>query len=329
MTSFVTGGTGFLGSHVVRALLEKGAQVKALARKTSNLANLEDLDITIVEGELVGVEDWEDALDGCDAVFHVAADYRLWVPDPENMFQANVEGTRQVLGAAIRHGVKRIVHTSTVGALAYPEDGESSNEDAEPAEADLIGPYKQSKREAELIARELAEKGHPIVIVNPSTPVGPRDIKPTPTGQMIVNFLNGKMPGYLNTGLNLIDVRDCAKGHLLAAEKGQPGERYILGNRNITLKEIFEIVASYSGRKPPRFRVPYPIALAYACASTFVADHITHRPPVAPVVGVKLAGHFMYFDASKAVSELGLPQNPIENALKDAVAWYRENRYIK
>lgn len=329
MTSFVTGGTGFLGSHVVRALLEKGAQVKALARKTSNLTNLEDLDITIVEGELVGVEDWEDALDGCDTVFHVAADYRLWVPDPENMFQANVEGTRQVLGAAIRHGVKRIVHTSTVGALAYPEDGESSNEDAEPVEADLIGPYKQSKREAELIARELAEEGHPIVIVNPSTPVGPRDIKPTPTGQMIVDFLNGKMPGYLNTGLNLIDVRDCAKGHLLAAEKGQPGERYILGNRNITLKEILEIVARYSGRKPPRFRVPYPIALAYACASTFVADHITHRPPVASVVGVKLAGHFMYFDASKAVSELGLPQNPIENALKDAVAWYRENRYIK
>ncbi|MBI2194940.1 MAG: NAD-dependent epimerase/dehydratase family protein [Planctomycetes bacterium] len=328
MKAFVTGGTGFLGAHVVRQLLRRGARVLVLARKSSQLANLRGLDVTIVPGDILDAGPWENALDGCDALFHVAADYRLWVPVPQSMFQSNVEGTRQTLEAAIRHRVPRIVHTSTVGALAYPPPGQVSNESSEPADADLIGPYKQSKRQAELIARRLAADGHPIVIVNPSTPIGPLDIKPTPTGKMLVDFLNGRMPGYVDTGLNLIDVRDCAEGHLLAAERGTPGQRYILGHRNMTLREILEIAARTSGRKPPRFRIPYPVAYAYAVLDTFLSDHVTRRPPRAPKVGVQLARHFMYFDASKAVRDLGLPQNPIENALADAIQWFSQNGYI-
>jgi len=329
LQAFVTGGTGFLGSNVVRKLLDKGARVKALSRAGSDLSNLEGLDIELVPGDLTDAATWQSALEGCDALFHVAADYRLWVPDPERMFEVNVEGTRQVLEAAIEKGVDKIVYTSTVGALAYPVEGEVSDEESEPSREDMVGPYKQSKFEAELVARKLAADGHPIVIVLPSTPIGPGDIKPTPTGKVIVDCLNGKMPGYVNTGLNLIDVRDCAEGHLLAAEKGQPGGRYILGNRNITLKDMLEIVSSYAGIKPPRFQIPYVIAYAYALFDTFVADYITKKPPVASVVGVKLASHYMYFDASKAVKQLGLPQNPLEDALHDAVDWFREKGYVK
>jgi dihydroflavonol-4-reductase len=329
LQAFVTGGTGFLGSSVVRKLLDKGAKVKSLARASSDLSNLEGLDIEIVQGDLTDAASWSSALEGCDVVFHVAADYRLWVPDPERMFEINVQGTKQVLDAAIEKNVDKIVYTSTVGALAYPEEGEVSNEESEPSHEDMVGPYKQSKFEAELVARKLAADGHPIVIVLPSTPIGPGDIKPTPTGKVIVDCLNGKMPGYVNTGLNLIDVRDCAEGHLLAAEKGQSGGRYILGNRNITLKEMLEIVSKYAGIKPPRFQIPYAIAYTYALLDTFVADYITKKPPVAPVVGVKLASHYMYFDASKAVNELGLPQNPLEDALHDAVDWFREKAYLK
>ncbi|MDP7254994.1 MAG: NAD-dependent epimerase/dehydratase family protein [Planctomycetota bacterium] len=329
MQAFVTGGTGFLGSSVVRKLLDRGAKVKALARASSDLSNIEGLDLELVQGDLTDAASWKSALEGCDSVFHVAADYRLWVPDPDRMFEINVEGTRQVLEAAIENRVKKVVYTSTVGALAYPEEGEVSNEESEPSHEDMVGPYKQSKFEAELVARNFAADGHPIVIVLPSTPIGPGDIKPTPTGKVIVDCLNGKMPGYVNTGLNLIDVRDCAEGHILAAEKGQPGGRYILGNRNITLKQMLEIVSSYAGIKPPRLQIPYAIAYAYALLDTFVADYITKKPPVAPVVGVKLASHYMYFDASKAVDELGLSQNPLEDALHDAVDWFREKGYVK
>jgi dihydroflavonol-4-reductase len=216
-----------------------------------------------------------------------------------------------------------------VGALAYPHvKGKVSNEESEPTDADLVGPYKQSKREGELIARKLASEGHPIVIVCPSTPVGPMDIKPTPTGRIIVDCLRGKMPAYLDTGLNWIDVRDCAEGHLLAAERGSPGERYILGHRNMTLKEVLQIVAQVGGVKSPRFRIPYGVAYTYALLDTFVADHVTKRPPAASVTAVRLAAHYMYFDASRAVRNLGLPQSPIENALADAVSWFREHGYV-
>ena len=329
MNAFVTGGTGFLGAHVVRKLIEKGAKVKALARKTSDLRNLEGLDLTLLNGDITDSSPWEQELSGCDAVFHVAADYRLWVPDPDMMYRTNVDGSRQVLEAAIRCKASRIVYTSTVGALAYPHAGGCSNEDSEPSEADLIGPYKKSKKLAEEVAMRLAAEGHPVIVVNPSTPVGPMDLKPTPTGKIILDFLNGKLPGYVNTGLNLIDVRDCAEGHLLAAEKGDPGERYILGNRNITLKELLEIVGRAAGMRPPRLQLPHWVAYAYALVDTFVADHFTKRPPLAPFVGVKLAAHHMYFDASKAIQHLGLPQNPIEDALADAVQWFRENAYVK
>jgi dihydroflavonol-4-reductase len=329
MKAFVTGGTGFLGGHLVRKLLGRGAKVRILARRTSPIRNLEGLDVDVIAGDVTDASPWESALDGQDVVYHVAADYRLWVPDPDTMFRTNVEGTRHILEAAIRRHVPQIVYTSTVGALGCPrrKDG-ASDEASEPAEGEMIGPYKQSKRKAELIARELARQGHPIVIVYPTTPVGPMDIKPTPTGKMVVDCLRGKLSGYLDTGLNLIDVRDCAEGHLLAAERGTPGSRYILGNRNMPLKSILETIARIGGVRPPRLRVPYPVAYAYALVDTFIADHFTRRPPVAPTVGIQLATHWMYFDASKAVRELGLPQNPIGNALADAVKWFRENGYV-
>lgn len=329
MRAFVTGGTGFVGAHVVRKLLERGATVKALARPTSDLRNLDGLGLSLVRGDITEPSQWESELDGCDALFHVAADYRLWVPDPGRMFTVNVEGTRQVLQAAIRYRVPRIVHTSTVGALAYPRDAsEMSDEESEPSDPDLVGPYKQSKRAGELIARELAAQGHPIIIVYPSTPVGPMDTKPTPTGKIILDCLRGKMPAYLDTGLNWIDVRDCAGGHLLAAERGVPGERYILGGQNLPLKSVLQMAARAGGVKAPRLRVPYAVAYAFALLDTFIADHITKRAPTASVVAVKLAGHHMYFSPAKAVRELGLPQSPIEDAIRDAVTWYRDNGYV-
>lgn len=324
----VTGGTGFIGSHIVRALLERGRTVRCLVRHGSPRTNLEDLPVTICEGDLTDVDSLRDAIVGVKTLYHCAADYRLWARDPREIFRNNVDGTRNILETADDAHVERIVYTSSVAAIGLTADGSPANEQTRMREKDLIGAYKRSKYEAEGVARELAYRGAPVVIVNPSTPVGERDIKPTPTGQIIVDFLNRRMPAYVETGMNLIDVRDVAAGHLLAAERGRSGERYILGNRNVSLKELFEILSNITGMPAPRIRLPHWVPMAYAAASTAAAK-LTHRPPRVPLDSVRMSRHTMYYDASKAVRELGLPQTPVEDALARAVAWFRENGYVK
>jgi len=282
-----------------------------------------------VTGDLTDRESIRQAIEGCRWVYHVAADYRLWAPDPSVLYQANVEGTRNVLEAARAARVERIVYTSTVGAVGIPHNGAGPGNEATPvALQDMIGHYKRSKFLAEQEAAAAAKGGVPVVIVNPSTPVGSMDVKPTPTGQMIVDFLNGRMPAYVETGLNLIDVEDVAEGHLLAMEKGQVGQRYILGHQNLTLKEILEMLSSVSGLPAPTVRLPRAAALGLAAVSTGLS-YLTKRPPRIPLEGVRMAGKKMFFDSSKAVRELGLPQNPVEEALTKAVAWFRQNGYVK
>ena len=327
--TLVTGATGFVGCHVVRKLLARRERVRVLARRQSPLQVLQGLDVERVTGDLTDRESIRQAIEGCRWVYHVAADYRLWAPDPSVLYQANVEGTRNVLEAARAARVERIVYTSTVGAVGIPHNGAGPGNEATPvALQDMIGHYKRSKFLAEQEAAAAAKGGVPVVIVNPSTPVGSMDVKPTPTGQMIVDFLNGRMPAYVETGLNLIDVEDVAEGHLLAMEKGQVGQRYILGHQNLTLKEILEMLSSVSGLPAPTVRLPRAAALGLAAVSTGLS-YLTKRPPRIPLEGVRMAGKKMFFDSSKAVRELGLPQNPVEEALTKAVAWFRQNGYVK
>jgi dihydroflavonol-4-reductase len=328
VNTLVTGGTGFVGSHLVRVLLERGKQVRCLVRSTSRLDNLNDLSVDFVTGDLRDLDSLRKATKGCNVVYHCAADYRLWCKDPNEMYQSNVEGSNNVMQAAFDAGVERVVYTSTVGCLGLNDNGEPANEETPVTIEDMIGHYKKSKFLAEEKVREWARRGLPVVIVNPSTPVGELDIKPTPTGKIIVDFLRGKMFGYVETGMNLIDVRDCAEGHVLAAEKGRAGERYILGARNVTLKELFDILASVTDIASPKMKVPHWVAETYARLENFWAIGIARREPDVPFESVKLARHKMWFDASKAVRELGLPQNPIESALDRAVQWFQENGYV-
>lgn len=328
MNTLVTGGTGFVGSHLVRALLERGEEVRCLVRSTSRRANLEDLHVEFVTGDLRDLDSLRQAAKGCRVVYHCAADYRLWCKDPTEMYQSNVEGSNNVMQAAFDEGVERVVYTSTVGCLGLNDNGAPANEDTPVAIDDMIGHYKRSKFLAEGKVREWAKRGLPVVIVNPSTPVGEMDIKPTPTGKIIVDFLRGKMFGYVDTGMNLIDVRDCAEGHVLAAEKGRAGQRYILGGRNLTLKELFDALASVSEIPSPKMKAPHWVAEAYARIENFWSIDIARREPDVPLESVKLARHKMWFDASKAVRNLGLPQNPIEPALDRAVKWFREHGYV-
>lgn len=328
MRAFVTGGTGFVGCHIVRALLERGDRVRCLARSSSPRDNLDGLDVEIVTGDLTDARALERAVDGCDAVFHCAADYRLYVPDPAAMFAANVDGTRNVLAAAESAGVRRVVYTSTVGALGLHGDGTPADETTPVSYARMIGPYKQSKYRAERVAEEFAARGVPVVIVNPSTPVGERDIKPTDTGQIIVDFLNGRIPAYVDTGLNLIDVRDCAAGHLLAADKGRVGEKYILGAHNLELREIFEVLSRLAGLPAPRRRLPHWIPIGFAAVDTWRARVFGGTPRVS-YDAARLARYKMFFDPSKAVRELGLPQTPAAEPLRRAVDWFRANGYVR
>ncbi len=324
----VTGATGFVGSHVVRKLLQRKEPIRVLVRKGSSLKALQGLDpVEVVTGDLTDQESVERAVTGCRWVYHVAADYRLWAPDPSVLYKTNVQGTRNLLEAARAGRVERIVYTSTVGALGIPHNGSGPGNEETPVDLqDMIGHYKRSKFLAEAEATAAAKAGLPVVIVNPSTPVGSMDVKPTPTGQMIVDFLNGRMPAYVQTGLNLIDVEDVAEGHLLAMEKGQVGQRYILGYRNLTLKQILEILSSVSGLRAPKVCIPRAAALGLAVISSGFS-FITKRPPQVPLEGVRMAGKMMFFDASKAVRELGLPQNSVEEALRKAVLWFQENGY--
>ncbi|MCM8811549.1 MAG: NAD-dependent epimerase/dehydratase family protein [Candidatus Omnitrophica bacterium] len=325
---FVTGATGFVGSHVVLKLLERGKRVRVFARRSSNLKNLKGLDVEMVYGDLTDAKSIREAMRGCRQVYHVAADYRLWAPQPAAIYQNNVQGTRNVLEAASQEKVEKIVYTSTVGALGFSQDGSPSTEQTAVTLEDMVGHYKRSKFLAEQEAMAAAKAGFPVVIVNPSTPVGAMDIKPTPTGQMIVDFLNGRMPAYVETGLNLIDVEDVAEGHLLAMETGRVGEKYILGNENLSLKEILEMLSRISGLASPKIRLPRGIALGIACVSTGWG-RLTGRTPRVPLEAVRMSKKKMYFDSSKAVKHLGLPQRPVQDALQKAVVWFRQNGYVR
>lgn len=326
---FLTGATGFIGSHIARALINRGFKVRTLARKNSRLDNLAGLPVEICYGDLLDTPSLKNGISGCPHVYHAAANYVLWSKDPDELYRINVEGTKNVFEACLFHGVERIVYTSSVGALGIPKNGTPGDERTPVSLDDMIGHYKRSKFLAEEEAMQYAKRGLPVVIVNPSTPVGSHDIKPTPTGKMIVDFLNGKMPAYVDTGLNLIDVEDAAIGHILACEKGRIGERYILGHRNMTLKEILHVLSKITKIPAPKFKIPYPLALTVGYISKLYAERVSKKEPAIPWEGVKMAKKHMYFNPSKAINELGLPQSPVEAALEKAVKWFKENGYVK
>ncbi|MDD9878098.1 MAG: NAD-dependent epimerase/dehydratase family protein [Magnetovibrio sp.] len=323
----VTGATGFVGSAVVRRLLDRGERVRVLARPNSDRANVRGLDVEVAEGDLRILESLGPAVAGCDAVFHVAADYRLWTREPEAMFRANVEGSRAIVRAAWEAGVGRIVYTSSVAVLGNVPGG-SADEETPVSYADMIGPYKQSKFRAEEAVDALIAEGAPVVIVNPSTPIGPRDIKPTPTGRMIVEAAAGKMPAFVDTGLNIAHVDDVAEGHLLAHDKGTLGERYILGGENLTLSEILRLIAAEVGRKPPTVRIPHNLILPIAVLAEAWTRMTGGDEPFVTVDGVRMAKKHMFFSADKARAELGYAPRPAADAIADAVRWFRENRYF-
>ena len=328
MKTLITGSTGFLGSAVLRELLDDGREVKVLVRKGTDTANIDGLDVEIAYGDLRDSESIRSALNGCDILYHVAAYYSLWDRDQQLIYEINVEGTRKILQAAKEKGLEKIVYTSTVGCIGLNEDQTPATENTFFNKNTLSNDYKKSKYQAEQVALEFAKNGLPVVIVNPSTPVGPRDIKPTPTGKIILDFLNRAMPAYLDTGLNLIDVKDCARGHILAEQKGIPGERYILGNQNMSLLDILVSLEKITGLKAPRIKMPFWVALSAGWACEMVSNHLTGKPPAVPLAGVKMAKYFMYFDSSKAVQKLGLTQNPVENALRESVDWFKDNNYL-
>ncbi|MFQ5827945.1 MAG: hopanoid-associated sugar epimerase [Candidatus Methylomirabilia bacterium] len=326
MSVLVTGGTGFVGANLVRELLADGHRVRVLARRGSSRKALEGCEVELVEGDLLDSRSLGRAVAGSRWVFHVAADYRLWAPDPQALYRVNVDGTRNLLEACARFGPERVVYTSTVGALGIPGHGTLGTESTPVTIEEMVGPYKRSKFLAERLAEEFAAGGLPVVIVNPSAPVGPWDVKPTPTGQMIVDFLRGKMFATLDTGLNVVHVADVARGHILAAEKGRVGEKYILGHRNCSLSEIFGLLARMTGLLAPRYRVPYPLAWIGALCMEGAA-RLTGRPPQASLTAVRMAKKRMFFDPSKAVKELGLPQTSVDQALGDAVDWFVARGY--
>ena len=329
MKAFVTGATGFVGSELARALLAHGASVRCLSRATSRRDNLDGIDVEIAVGDLTDRASLDRAIAGCDTLFHCAADYRLYARDARELYASNVDGTDNMLAAAAEAGVSRVVYTSTVGALGLCADGSPANEDTPVALENMLGHYKRSKFLAERKADEWVKRGLPVVIVNPSTPVGERDIKPTDTGKMIVDFLNRRVPAYVETGLNLIDVRDAAIGHILAAEKGRVGERYILGNQNLKLRRIFEILAEITGLAAPTKRLPHWIPITFAAFDTGLARLIPGRQPRVSLEAARLARYMMFFDPQKAVRELGLPQTPVEQPLRRAVEWFTANGYVR
>lgn len=335
MNCFVTGASGFIGANLVHELVSQGHKVRALLRPQSDLRGLQGAEFERVSGDVGDREKLKEGCRGCDWCFHVAASYHLWLPDYRPMYAANVEGTRNVLEAAASAGCSRIVYTSTVGCIGLPQADASgkvapTDETTPVSEAQMSNHYKRSKWQAEVVARELAQKGLPIVIVNPTAPVGPRDVKPTPTGQVIVDFLNRAMPAYLDTGLNWVHVRDVALGHILAATKGRIGERYILGQAegNWTMREAFAVLQEITGVPAPRARIPYGVALAAAYVNEAMSA-VTGKPPKAPLAGVRMAKYKMFFNPAKAIRELGLPQTSPKEALADAVAWFRANGYVK
>lgn len=326
MEILLTGATGFVGSAILRLLLAEGHSVRALARKGSNQTNLDGLPVQIVTGDLTNRSSLDSAIDGCQALYHVAADYRLWVPQPEEIYQINVEGTRGIMQAAAKAGVERIVYTSSVATLGLHADGTPADETTPVALANMIGHYKRSKFLAEEVVRKMArEEDLPVIIVNPSTPVGPRDIKPTPTGRLIRDAVDGKMPAYVDTGLNIVHVNDVAEGHLLAFKKGEIGERYILGSENLTLREILKYIARVTGKPPPRVRLPQNLVLPIAFAMEIWARLTRSGEPQATVDGVRMSKKKMFFSSEKARRNLGYIPHPAKEALEAAVKWFQEN----
>lgn len=327
MKILVTGASGFIGYHVARLLGEKGHRVRALVRKTSRVDRLKALGAELLYGDLRNADAVRRSMRGCDQVYHVAADYRLWVPDPPNMYRVNVGGTENVMRAALDLGIAKVVHTGSVGTLAASRNGRPADEMTPVSLNDMVGHYKRSKFLALRVVERYVRRGLPAVIVHPSTPIGPVDTKPTPTGQMIVDFLRSRIPAYLDTGLNFAGVSDVAAGHWLAAQHGRVGRAYILGGRNLTLCRFFEMLAHITGRTPPRLKLPFFPVLAAACINEVLSRWITRKPPMIPLTGVMMARKYMYFDCHRAVRELGLPQHPVEDALAAAVDWFQAHGY--
>ena len=341
MLAFITGATGFLGSHVARVLAECGAQLRLLVRPTSDLGNLDDLkNADRVVGDLRDAASIEKALSGSDVVFHVAADYRLWVRDPDEMYRSNVEGTRSLLEAARKQRVRRVVYTSSVATMGFTSNQAWTGEGARPCTravadeespvslADMIGHYKRSKFMAEQVAVDAARSGVDVVIVNPTTPIGERDIKPTPTGRIVLDFLKRKFPAYVETGLNLVDATECARGHVQALEKGRSGERYILGGENLTLKQILDRLAVITGLKSPTLKLPYVFAFAAGVVDEMVTGRLLGREPRATIDAVRMGRKMMFVSSAKAERELGWRTVPVDGALRRSVDWFRGNGYV-
>jgi len=327
MLAFVTGATGFVGSHVARVLAAQGADLRLLIRSSSDPRNIQGLNADRVAGDLRDPASIEKAMVGCDVVFHVAADYRLWVREPEQMYRANVEGTRAILEAARKNRVRRVVYTSSVATMGFTSNGRLADEDSPVSLENMIGHYKRSKFMAEGVALEAGRSGVDVVVVNPSTPVGEQDIKPTPTGRIVVDFLKKKFPAYVDTGLNLVDVTECARGHVTALEKGRSGERYILGGENLTLKQILDKLAAITGLPSPKVRVPYAVALATGIVDEVVTGRILGREPRATIDAVRMGRKKMFVSSAKAERELGWKTVPVDNALRRAAEWFQANGY--
>ncbi len=327
MKVLITGSSGFIGAAVTRAVLARGDEVRVLVRSSSNQENLRGLPVEIFQGDLQDSQSLAQALANCQGLYHVAAHYALWDRNPDVFYRVNVEGTVNLLKAAGEKGVEKIVYTSTIGAIGLPEEGGLGHEGLFPAQRQLAGDYKRSKFLAEQEVLKLYRQGLPVVIVNPTAPVGERDIKPTPTGQIIVDFMQRRMFAYIETGMNLIDVEDVALGHVLAMERGTLGERYILGNQNLTLREIFETLCQITEIPVPRIRLPRGCVMPMAYVNQWVANWITHTPPRIPLEGVRMAKYLMHYDCRKAREELDLPQTPVKVALRKAVEWFRQHGY--
>jgi dihydroflavonol-4-reductase len=325
---FLTGATGFLGSHVACALADQGADLRLLVRPTSNLKNLEGLKAETATGDLRDPASLEKTMAGCDTVFHVAADYRLWVRDPAEMYRSNVDGTRSILEAARKNGVRRVVYTSSVATVGFTANGHPADEDSPVALADMIGHYKRSKFMAEQLALKAGRSGMHVVTVNPTTPIGEQDVKPTPTGRIVLDFLKRKFPAYVETGLNLVDVRECARGHVAALEKGRSGERYILGGEDLTLKQILDRLGEITGLPSPKIKLPYFFAFATGVIDEAITGRLLKREPRATIDTVRMGKKKMFASSAKAERELGWKIVPVDGALRRAVEWFRGNGYV-